>query len=470
MKTPVVLIKSLSICLSVLLATMPMYAAPSADHQVAGEVKALIPDASRNAQPVKAKDTLEWNDLLKTDAQGRLRAGLTAGSILSLGSNSELQVVQHDAVSQQTLLVMDYGKLRNQVAKITKPGGKYEVRTPNAVIGVTGTDFYIDYADNKTTVICYSGTVAVTPTGGGKVVKKDEQSKESDDVVLLIAGQMVVIGMDAPVGGYLATATPAALAEASLQDTNVPDQIAAAKPQTHKLRKVFLLLATAGLGVGLGLAEYSSGGGHTAATTPPPVTTSPTVIDITNRGGSVTFTDTGLVSKGSVLSSFNTATAPAHGSLGGFNFATGAFSATSIWSGGTFANTGSALNITGFGKWAETLTGQKNISEPLFTGSFTGPANLSLVSQSHANYVFTLSGPVSGTYYTGQTVTGTTTQTIYAYTDQEPIDHKGTLHMGTTMLTIPAEPASAAASRAASPSKAADRSKHRAAIGFRFVW
>src|SRR5271156_1191777 len=108
------------------------------------------------------------NDLLKTDAQGRLRAGLTAGSIFSLGSNSQLQVVQHDAVSQQTLLVMNYGKLRNQVVKITKPDGKYEVRTPNAVIGVTGTDFYVGYADNLTTVICYVGSVCGHAGGRGK--------------------------------------------------------------------------------------------------------------------------------------------------------------------------------------------------------------------------------------------------------------------------------------------------------------
>jgi hypothetical protein len=450
--------KSLAIFLSLLLAAMPLYATPPADHQIAGEVKALIPAALRNSQPVRVKDTLEWNDVLKTGAQGRLRAGLTAGSILSLGSNSELQVVQHDAVSQQTLLVMDYGKLRNQVAKITKPGGKYEVRTPNAVIGVTGTDFYVGYADNQTTVICYTGTVTVTSTSAAKAVKNGSENSTST----VVAGQMVVIGMVEA----LTTATPAAVAEASIEDTRVPDQIAGKLP--HTLRNTLLVLATAGLGIGLGLAEYSGGGNSAATTPPPPVTSSPTVIDVSNRGGSVTFTDTGLVSKGSVLSSFNTATAPAHGSLGGFNFATGAFSAANIWNGGSFANTGSAFNITGFGKWAETLTGQTKISEPLFTGSFTGPASLALVSHDHANYVFALSGPVSGTYYTGQTVTGTTTQTIYAYTDQEPIDHKGSLHMGTTMLTIPAQDA-ASASRAAAP-KAAGRSRHRAAIGFRFVW
>ncbi len=132
----------LSVLLSLLLVTTPLFA-DAADSQTAGEVKALIPAASRNTKPLKVKDSLLWNDLLKTDAQGRLRAGLTDGSILSVGSNSELTVVQHDAVSQQTSIEMNYGKLRNQVVKITKPDGKYEVKTPNAVIGVIGTDFYI---------------------------------------------------------------------------------------------------------------------------------------------------------------------------------------------------------------------------------------------------------------------------------------------------------------------------------------
>ena len=106
----------LSILLSLLLAATPVWAA---DTQTAGEVKALIPDAWRNAHPVKVKDGLVWNDLLQTDARGRLRAGLTDGSLLSLGSNSALKVVQHDAVSQQTSIDMSYGKLRNQVVKIT---------------------------------------------------------------------------------------------------------------------------------------------------------------------------------------------------------------------------------------------------------------------------------------------------------------------------------------------------------------
>ena len=242
----------LSVLLSLLLVTTPLFA-DAADSQTAGEVKALIPAASRNTKPLKVKDSLLWNDLLKTDAQGRLRAGLTDGSILSVGSNSELTVVQHDAVSQQTSIEMNYGKLRNQVVKITKPDGKYEVKTPNAVIGVIGTDFYVGYSNNQTIVICYVGKVAVTPAAGAKVLKSANASPGSINTVTLTAGQMVIIGLEIPPGGYQASTTPAPVAEASMQDTNVPDQpVRAGKGHPHTLRNV-LIVAAAAAGWSLGV-------------------------------------------------------------------------------------------------------------------------------------------------------------------------------------------------------------------------
>jgi hypothetical protein len=253
----------LSIILSSLLAATPLFAAPA--DQTAGEVKALIPAASRNAQSVKVKDSLAWNDLLQTDAQGRLRAGLTDGSILSLGSNSELKVVQHDATSQQTAMELNYGKLRNQVVKITKPDGKYEVKTPNAVIGVIGTDFYVGYTGNQTTVICYVGKVAVTPAAGAKVLSTEHAapnpSSASPNTVTLTAGQMVVIGPDVPPGGFQPSSTPTVVATASIQDTNVPNEpLSVGKVATHTLRNVLIGVGVAaGVGVGLGVAETRGG-------------------------------------------------------------------------------------------------------------------------------------------------------------------------------------------------------------------
>ena len=70
--------------LCLLLAVMPMWAEPGGD-QTAGSVKALIPAATRNTQPLANHDTLQWNDLLQTTAKGRVRAELLDGSLLSLG-------------------------------------------------------------------------------------------------------------------------------------------------------------------------------------------------------------------------------------------------------------------------------------------------------------------------------------------------------------------------------------------------
>lgn len=93
--------------------------------------------------------------------------------------------------------------------------------------------------------------------------------------------------------------------------------------------------------------------------------------------------------------------------------------------------------MLGVGPWAKKLSGQSANPVALFTGSFTGPIDWTLISQNHANYIFTLSATITGTLYTGRLVTGTTSQTIYAYTDQEPYDHKGTIHMGSSKLTVP---------------------------------
>src|SRR5271170_6034892 len=158
------------IVLSSLLAALPAMPQPQTGNQPAGQINALIPAATRNSQPAKIKEDLNWNDLLQTQQSGRVRAGLKDGSILSLGSDSELRIVQHDSASQQTSFEMDFGKIRSQVVKVSKPGGKFEIKTPNAVIGVIGTDFYVGFENNKTTVICYQGQVTVSPLGNAKAV------------------------------------------------------------------------------------------------------------------------------------------------------------------------------------------------------------------------------------------------------------------------------------------------------------
>jgi len=235
--------------LCLLLSPLPAVCAAG---QRAGQINALIPSATRNDQATKAKDELDWNDLLKTAASGRVRAGLDDGSILSVGSNSELRVLQHDAASQQTSLEMNAGRLRSKVVKITQPNGKFEVHTPNAVIGVIGTDFYVEYDNNKTTVICYTGVVTVTPLGGALT---GNNASNASNPVTLNPGQMVEITSAVPPAGFQSQPTPGDMQRASMESTDVPTMpVPAVASAASSWHWVALLGAFAGVAVGLTFA------------------------------------------------------------------------------------------------------------------------------------------------------------------------------------------------------------------------
>jgi hypothetical protein len=244
--------------LCLLLSPLPALCAPPAGGQPAGQIRALIPSATRNANPAKVNDALQWNDLLKTEQKGRLRAGLADGSILSLGSNSELRVVQHDAASQQTSLEMNLGKIRSKVVKVTQPAGKFEMKTPNAVIGVIGTDFYVSYDGNKTTVITYTGKVSVTPIGNAKVVKNSGESTQ--DQILVSAGQMVVISSEIPPAGFEPQPAPPEVQRASIEDTSVPDPLPPVR-HAHLVRNVILGVGVAAVGWTVGVTQLGTSGG-----------------------------------------------------------------------------------------------------------------------------------------------------------------------------------------------------------------
>ncbi|HEY4948786.1 MAG TPA: FecR family protein [Candidatus Acidoferrales bacterium] len=257
------------IVLSSLLAALPAMPQAQTGNQPAGQINAMIPAATRNSQPATVKEELNWNDLLKTEHSGRVRAGLKDGSILSLGADSELRIVQHDSASQQTSLEMDFGKIRSQVVKITKPAGKFEVKTPNAVIGVIGTDFYAAFESNTTTVICYKGKVSVTPLNGAHAANNAGQSDAASNSITVSAGQMVEITSEIPPSGFHPSDTPPAALQASLTDTDIPTN-AGVVHHGHTVRWVIIGTAVAvGLGVGLGVGLTRGGGGTKPVTGAP---------------------------------------------------------------------------------------------------------------------------------------------------------------------------------------------------------
>ena len=140
---------------------------PQGGSQAAGTVSAAIPaeTVQRSGQtatsPLKVQDPVYFQDVVRTLNTGRVRIALQDGSVLNIGARSEMKIVKHDAQSQQTAIELTAGKLRSQVAHITKQGGSFDVTTQTAVIGVVGTDFVVNADKKQTRVWCIEGLVRV---------------------------------------------------------------------------------------------------------------------------------------------------------------------------------------------------------------------------------------------------------------------------------------------------------------------
>jgi hypothetical protein len=127
-------------------------------------------------------------------------------------------------------------------------------------------------------------------------------------------------------------------------------------------------------------------------------------VDFTNSGGTLAGSSAGLTLSGSELIAVNglNGLGLVTGDLGSVAFSTGALTSGSLQMGGAFDGGGSFV-IVGNG-----TGGIPNGT--IFSGSFNGPVTWTLVTLANGTHNYTLSGSVSGTWYTGNTVFGATVQ------------------------------------------------------------
>ena len=243
----------LALLLSLLVAIpTEVWAAPQSAVQRAGEVSRVIPavNIARSGKTItaSAKTSVDWLDLVSTQVNARARIALDDGSVLSVGSESSMKVIKHDAGAQQTELELTYGKLRTQAQRIAKPDGKFEVRTPAGVAGVVGTDFFVEYVNNTMQVIAFEGLVRVCNLSGVCVLVK--------------AGQMTSVRSGDNSGPLPPQPATLDLLVAASKDTDpgAPSGMPGVGPHLGVWGTVGIVAGAVGVGLGVGLTR---GGGGT---------------------------------------------------------------------------------------------------------------------------------------------------------------------------------------------------------------
>jgi hypothetical protein len=204
MKTKSPFLMALAIFASISIVIPPDIAAQAG--QKAGQIARAIPEVAiaRGTQKLDApvKTLVDWGDVVKTGDGGRARVALDDGSLLNVGSSSSLTVTQHNAAAQQTQIELEYGRMRSEVVKQSKPNAKFEIHTPVGVAGVVGTDFFLGYLNGIFQLIVFEGHVKFCNLDGVCV-----------DV---LAGQIATIRDGHQPPDQPSTATPSELTEASV--------------------------------------------------------------------------------------------------------------------------------------------------------------------------------------------------------------------------------------------------------------
>jgi hypothetical protein len=217
----------------------------------AGQVSRLLPDVQIERASLQLVAAISapvyWNDELRSSPTGRAHITLNDGSLLNLGSNSALRVLQHDAQAQQTTLDLAVGRMRGQVLKLSRPGAKFEIRTLAGVAGLVGTDFYLLAASDYTELIVFEGAVSFTASSTGQAMT-------------VTSGMKLLISRD----GQFQGPSPATAQE--MQDakdsTDIPLTVAQQKDRKPPLVPILISigapLAVTGIGLGLSARESVS--------------------------------------------------------------------------------------------------------------------------------------------------------------------------------------------------------------------
>jgi hypothetical protein len=217
MKTRSPFLVALAILASMSIAVPPDLSAQAGSK--AGEISRAIPDVAiaRGAQqlPAPVKALVDWGDVVRTGDGGRARVALDDGSLLNVGSSSSLTVTQHNAAAQQTQIELEYGRVRSQVVKQSKPNSKFEIHTAVGVAGVVGTDFFLGFENGLFQIVVFEGTVkfcnldgACVTVGAGQIATIRDGHQPPDQPTQATPSELTDAAVATAVGALSAGGVP----------------------------------------------------------------------------------------------------------------------------------------------------------------------------------------------------------------------------------------------------------------------
>lgn len=96
---------------------------------------------------LKPGDPVYRKDLINTSSDGSVKILFKDDSITDIGPSTLFKVAKfeksEDSENRQVELNLEYGKVRTSVNRKVGPGGRFQLRTRAATMGVRGTEFYV---------------------------------------------------------------------------------------------------------------------------------------------------------------------------------------------------------------------------------------------------------------------------------------------------------------------------------------
>ncbi len=135
----------------------------------------------RNAKTIKVYNGLKLKkrDMIKTKKNAWVKLRLNDNTIINAGQNAKL-VIQEYLYTKKSNSKASFSFVKGLFRTISGKIGKvapshFKVHTPNATIGIRGTEFYVDISQKREKVLCTRGAIFVSSAFGEVEVEAGRQ-------------------------------------------------------------------------------------------------------------------------------------------------------------------------------------------------------------------------------------------------------------------------------------------------------